>query len=707
MATRALAQVSSGLILGLSSVIYAVSYAALMFSGPLAHFINYGIAICLVTAAVGALYGRFSEEPTLVSGPEANMSSVLAGILASTLAVGTARSAGTLNQALSILLFASVFTSVCFVLIEKFHLARLVRFVPFQVTAGFLASTGWLMSSGALNIVAGTPLTLQGLHALVDQPWRPELAAAVGLVAILALVHRVVAAAVAIPVFVVFVTVAVNVAVRTCDAALCDPNIWFFRSFDNLHWFAPWDLRVDLALLGTLFELIPSFLALAFIGTLTILLSMNSLELTYGRDFRVESALRLHGRSNFVTIALGGYVGAVSIARSNLSRDTGGGPISGLVSAAVCVAVLLGLGSLLAWVPRAALGALLLYMGLNMLKQWLWDVRTSMRRSEWVQVFGILLCVVAFGYVIGFLAGLLAACIFFVVNYSRMPFIALDTTLAAVRSTVIRGPAEQARLAEQGDQCRVGRFKGFVFFGVASAIYDWYRAGDARGQKMVLLDFSQARGIDPSALAVLEKIVRQQTALQRHLVLVLDKSLSRRLAHGASPLVHLFEEFDPAAECAEELILAQGQAGPDAGHAALLGADAPEGATQTFRSYLQPVQLEAGSYLFHEGQQTDEMYFVESGSLEVVKETPGGRALRLCKVRAGAILGEMAMYTGQPRSASALAVEPARLAMLTREARERLQAEHPAVAGLLDRQVVTGLASNLSRTNTLLRLQAG
>ena len=85
-------------------------------------------------------------------------------------------------------------------------------------------------------------------------------------------------------------------------------------------------------------------------------------------------------------------------------------------------------------------------------------------------------------------AGLLAACIFFVVNYSRMPFIALDTTIASVRSTVIRGAAEQARLTELGEQCRVGRFKGFVFFGVASAIYDWYRAGDPQKHTMVLLD---------------------------------------------------------------------------------------------------------------------------------------------------------------------------------------------------------------------------
>jgi SulP family sulfate permease len=171
--------------------------------------------------------------------------------------------------------------------------------------------------------------------------------------------------------------------------------------------------------------------------------------------------------------------------------------------------------------------------------------------------------------------------------------------------------------------------------------------------------------------------------------------------------VHTFEDFDLAAECAEDLILQQARGtGGAVVPSVLLGADAPPNAMEVFRRYLEPVALAAGDFLFREGQKSDEMYFVESGSLEVVKSTLDGRSLRLSKVRSGAILGEMALYTGLPRSASAVAAEPATLSRLTRDAREKLQAEHPAVAGLLDRQVVTGLASNLSRTNTLLRLQA-
>src|SRR5437764_967820 len=50
MLSRVLGQVSSGLILGLTAVIYAVSYAALMFSGPLRGFVAYALTTPLITA---------------------------------------------------------------------------------------------------------------------------------------------------------------------------------------------------------------------------------------------------------------------------------------------------------------------------------------------------------------------------------------------------------------------------------------------------------------------------------------------------------------------------------------------------------------------------------------------------------------------------------------------------------------------------------
>lgn len=707
-------QLSSGLILGLSTVIYAVSYAALIFSGDLSAFLPYALTITLITAAVGGLYGVFAEEATFVNGPDSNTSSVLAGMVAA-LAATPLPGTHPLHAAVALLLLASVSTALAYLLIERFGAARLVRFIPFQVMAGFLASTGWLMSSGAFNIIAGTPLSAEGISAILEQPWRPELAVGVLLVVALDLLTRRFNAAIVFPLFIVVVSVVVNLVILLgCPGVpSCQPERWFFQPFTRLQWLPPWDLRIDSNLLLELARMAPSFFALAFVGTLTVLLSLSSLELTYKRDFALEPALRWHGRLTLAAAALGGYMGVISIGRSTMCRQTGGGRWTGLVICAVSLAVLFGLGWVMAWIPKVALGALVLYLGVHMLRQWLWDLRKDLNRADLLQVVGILACVIAFGYVVGFLAGLLAACIFFVVNYSHMPYIRLDTTLATVRSSVIRDVADQQHLNSAGTACRIGRFEGFIFFGVANSIYEWYRAAPAQQFSVLLLDFSHAKGIDQSAVAVIQKIVRNEAAQKKRLILSLSEALhdSFRSALQTVPEAQrpgITRSFDAALELAEEMVLAARQGAPDGGDSSRAGPlKFLESAQdqQDFAAFLDSVHLDAGDTLFEEGQASDETYFVESGRLEVVKLGVHRMPVRLAKVFAGSMIGEMALYSGRPRSASVIAVQAAVLRVLTRAGWMRMKQHRPDLATQFDHHVILSLANTVGRASTALSQQ--
>ena len=707
-------QLSSGLILGLTQVIFAVSYAALMFSGHLSSYMAYAMTVTLITAAAGGLYGLFSQEPTFVSGPESGTSSVLAGVMVA-LAAMPATATPPLHAALAVLLVASVSSALTYLLIVRFGATRLVRFIPFQVMAGFLASTGWLMASGALNIIAGTPLSADGIAALLAQPWRPELVVGLLLLAVLWWLIKRFGAALAIPLFVVGTTLVVNVVVRQlCPASpSCSPERWFFAPFGRLEWLPPWQLQLDSGMALELLRLIPSFLAVAFVGTLTVLLSLSSLELSYRRDFQLEPALRLHGRMTLLTAVLGGYLCIISIGRSTMSRQTRGGRWSCLVIAGTCVAVLLGFGGAMAWIPKVALGALVLWLGLDLLRQWLWDQRRDLSRADMAQVVSILVCVIVFGYVIGFLAGLLAACIFFVVNYSHMPYIRLDTTLATARSSVIRDFADQQYLTEAGLACRIGRFEGFIFFGVANSIYEWYRAAPQGRFPVLLLDFSHAKGIDQSAVAVLQKIVRNEAAHHQHLILALSEQILPmfRGSGATTPPAGgpaIVRSFDAALEMAEEILLERRASDAPADNAA--GANPLkflESAQdqEDFAAFLDTAHLNPGATLFDEGQACDETYFVESGRLEVVKLGIHKVPVRLAKVVAGSMLGEIALYSGRPRGASVIAVDPVRLRVLTRDAWSRMKRERPDLASRFDHHVILSLANTVGRANAALSLQ--
>ena len=416
-------QLSSGLILGLIQVIFAVSYAALMFSGRLRHFIAYAMTVTLITATAGGLYGLFSQEPTFISGP------------------------GPTRPRCS---RASWWRSLRFPPRDRRRCMRPLRCCWWRRSppahlpadralrrdpAGALhpvPGDGRLPRVGRLADVQRRAPSLPGHRSLagVTPCWtirRPNSRRrAAGRRA--RLDDPPSGAAMAIPLFIAGTSIAINLLVREfCppSIAACSPDRWFFAPFQQLEWLPPWQLQLDSAIALELLRLLPSF-AVAFVGTLTVLLSLSSLELTYRRDFKLEPALRLHGWMT-IAAALGGYLGVISIGRSTMCRQTGGGRWSGLVIAAVCLAVLFGLGGLMAWIPKVSLGALVLYLGVGMLRQWLWDLRRDLRPADLLQVVSILVCVIVFGYVVGFLAGLLAACIFFVVNYSHMPSIRLKT----------------------------------------------------------------------------------------------------------------------------------------------------------------------------------------------------------------------------------------------------------------------------------------
>ena len=66
----------------------------------------------------------------------------------------------------------------------------------------------------------------------------------------------------------------------------------------------------------------------------------------------------------------------------------------------------------------------------------------------------------------------------------------------------------------------------------------------------------------------------------------------------------------------------------------------------------EEVAFEAGSWLFRAGDAADAMYIVRSGRVEVLAELPDGTRERLREMGPGAVVGELALLSGAPRSTS-------------------------------------------------------
>ena len=112
----------------------------------------------------------------------------------------------------------------------------------------------------------------------------------------------------------------------------------------------------------------------------------------------------------------------------------------------------------------------------------------------------------------------------------------------------------------------------------------------------------------------------------------------------------------------------------------------------------KPARLAADEVLFLAGDPGDGCYRIEDGLLKVTMVSRSGTERILAFLGSGAIVGELSMIDGRPRSASVVAVRDARLSFLSRAAFEAFAQKHPEVYKTL----VTLLASRLRETDIVI-----
>jgi predicted acylesterase/phospholipase RssA/CRP-like cAMP-binding protein len=96
------------------------------------------------------------------------------------------------------------------------------------------------------------------------------------------------------------------------------------------------------------------------------------------------------------------------------------------------------------------------------------------------------------------------------------------------------------------------------------------------------------------------------------------------------------------------------------------------GDTLAVWSDAETLEISAGAELTHEGERSDDVFQVVSGTFEVLR---GARSSRIDVVGAGALLGDIAALTGTPRRATIRALEPGVVRRIDRATYQRWMAE--------------------------------
>jgi len=688
----------TGASIGLVETLLAVAFASVVFGGAISYRLPEGVGLHLGAAFLAlAIFAWRSGTRGVVGGLQGITVALLAVVAATT----GVRARGSAHDGFLAVVAASVVVTVLcgalFLLLGTRRRGDLIRHIPIPVVGGAIAGAGWLLIQGGIHMAIDEPLFYTHLAELFDgralRLWVP----AVVFGAVLMLAARRLRTPFAIP-----VTIGVGLAGFAAVALAMGASIddvrrggWLFGGLDgNLTW-KTWGatalVQADWLAVARSW---PAILVAVAVSAPAMLMNVARTEDLLDRDLDTDRELRDAGLANLLTGAAGGIPSFHSV---DLTRMTIGPGVdarrAGWVAAVVPLAALLVGASVLELVPRMIVGGLLVFLGLTFIIEWVWDRRTTLPRIEYVVVLVILAVVIARGYLSGIVVGLVAGVALLAVNYGRLDLLREVPFGDVYRSDVDRPPVERERLRAMSDRVQILRVSGHLFFGSTNRLLDHIRARaeGAEPPRFVVIDLGRVTGVDASVVAALAKAERVVAPHGTEIVLTrASEGVRARLERGgaldADGVVSFEADLASSLRRCEEALL---EGSP-------VKAATGDGLPAGLAAYLERVSLDERAVLLRQGDPPGDVYVLAEGRLAVEILTPESRRVRVRTLLPGVVVGEVALYTGTPRTADVVAETPCVVLRCSSERIARIETEDPDVAAELHRWLAATLAGRLS-----------
>jgi sulfate permease, SulP family len=725
---RIFATLVTGVICGFLAIVLSIGHGSLLFSSSLQLYLPISIGLALFSTAVMAAIGAFTSS---IKGVVSNAQDIpVIALAAVTVAVAgavpaTADETTRLATVMAAVALSTCLTGLAALVLGHFRLGNLIRFAPYPVVGGFLAGTGWLIAMGGIGLVMNAPVSMATLGTLADLSVLTKAACTGVFVIALFLAQTRSANALTLPAIILAALLAFNIGALVLgqDADGLRQQGWLIRLPESGRlWppISPADLAsIDWQAVAAGLVGVPAVIVLTITA---LLMNATGIELGSQRDVNLNKELRATGLMNLVAGAGAGLPGYQSVSLTLLSARLGApSRVIGPIVALLALSALVFEGVVLDAVPTVVLGGVLIWLGGGLLMEWLVRSYGRLELREYLVILLIFVIIVGVDFALGILAGLVAAVVLFVFEYGRLDIVRHEMVGSGFQSSVETTPERRAALEEHGHAILIIRLQGFLFFGTADRlrrrIQERIAATRDRPIRFLVIDFRRVTGLDSSS--VLSFVRLQQIAAREDVAVVITgmpAPMQRTMLRGVAVPDQLRFRFERDLETGlrwcEDALLARVRPHllDPRGHqltelvAQIVGDPA---AAEKIASCFLRVEFAPGSRLIEQGTPSNDIILVEAGHAAVEMDIGEGKPpLRLATVGPGAVVGEVAFYLGEPRSASIIAEEPMVACVFSRASLQRLEAEAPDAASKFHESIARMLARRLMQTNRLVRLLA-
>jgi SulP family sulfate permease len=537
--------VLAGVVVGIVALPLSMALAIAVGVPP-----QHGLYTAIVAGTVVALAGGSKHQ---VTGPTAAFVVILAPIVS--------------KYGLSGLLTAGLMAGVLLVIMGAMRLGRFIEFIPHPVTTGFTAGIAVVIATLQIKDVLGLPLGKQpdAYFEKLAAIWHARYGASFAELGV---------AAVTLGLLLFWPRVSKTLPAPLIALVIVSVATWIVhRGFPSLH-VATIGSRFHTTLYGREYAGIPSVaprpglpwgsgsmtfanvrelvspaLAIAMLGAIESLLSAVIADAMTGKKHDPNAELVGLGLGNIVAPFFGGIAATGALARTATNIRAGAtSPVAAVIhSLTVLVAVIVG-APLVAYVPMAALAALLLLVAWNMC-----DARHFVhiiRVAPGADVAVLLSCftlTVVFDMVVAIGVGVVLAALLFMKRMSELTssriFVASD--------------ADETRVVPQG--VTVYEIAGPLFFGAAQKAMGAVATVDL-DTRVVVLALGKVPTIDATGLVALESAVGRLRAAKKLVVIAGPFPEPRRIFEKANLEIeheHVFlaDTLDQGLQLAEELKL--------------------------------------------------------------------------------------------------------------------------------------------------------